>query len=210
MSKKTKTKGYNYYKEFTNVSGLVVESSHLLNDILHDFDIKNLEQQLIQMHNIERNADEKKYEMMNFLFRDFLPPIERDDIIALANALDTIIDLIEDILIYIDMYQVPAITPEMLEFTDLIVKCGETLQEAIKDLKNFKKPKALHEAIILINRYENQGDDLYTQSVKKLFIARKDPLDTVALIRIYDYFEKSCDSFEDAADIISSIILKNS
>jgi len=210
MSKKMKTKRYNYYKEFISVSNLIVEASHFLNEIMNDYDVNDLEQKLIQLHKIERNADEQKYEMMNNLYRDFLPPIERDDIIDLANALDTIIDLIEDILIYIDMYQVPAITGEMLEFTELIEKCAEKLQEAIKDLKNFKKPKALHEAIILINRYENLGDDLYTKSVKKLFVARKDALDTIALIRIYDYFEKSCDSFEEAADIISSIILKNS
>ncbi|KNZ41260.1 DUF47 domain-containing protein [Acetobacterium bakii] len=210
MAKKTKTKGYNYYKEFIIVSDLILDASHLLNEVLNDYDLSQLDEKLIELHKIERNADEQRYVMMNFLFSDFLPPIEREDIIALSCALDTIIDLIEDILIYMDMYQISAIAPEMLSFVELIEKSAAELHKAVKDLKNFKKPKALHEAIILINRYENLGDDLYTKSVKKLFIERKDPLDTVSLIRIYDYFEKSCDSFEDAADIISGIILKNS
>ena len=210
MSKKSKTKGYNYYKEFTVVANLIMKASELLNETLQDFNVKDLEKRLVKLHEIERNADEQKYEMMSYMYSDFLPPIERADIIDLACALDTIIDLMEDILKYIDMYQVPKITPEMLEFMKIIAKSSEKIQEAIKDLKNFKKPKVLNEAIIAINRYENEGDDLYVKSIKKLFIERKDPLETVALTRIYDYFAKSCDSFEDAADIISSIILKNS
>jgi hypothetical protein len=210
MPKKSKAKGYNYYKEFTVVANLIVKASHLLDETLNDFDVDELEKKLIKLHEIERSADVQKYEMMSYMYSDFLPPIERADIIDLACSLDTIIDLIEDILKYIDMYQVPKITPEMLDFMKLINQSSEKLLEAIKDLKNFKKPKLLNEAIIAINRYENEGDDLYVSSIKKLFTERKDPLETVALTRIYDYFEKSCDSFEDAADIISSIILKNS
>ncbi len=84
------------------------------------------------------------------------------------------------------------------------------LQEAIKELKNFKKPKALNEAIIKIYHFENFGDDLYVQSVKKTLYRKKDLIETITSIRIYDYFEKICDSFEDSADILSGIILKNS
>lgn len=210
MSKQNKTKGYNYYKEFLIVSNLIVKASHKLNEILNDYDVNDLDEKLIKLHEIERAADEQKYVMMSFMYKDFLPPIEREDIIDLAGALDTIVDLIEDILRYLDMFQVPNITPEMLEFMDLIEKSAGKLHEAIKDLKNFKKPKAIHEAIIAINRYENLGDELYLKSVRKLFIEKKEPLETIALTRIYDYFEESCDSFEDAADIISRIILKNS
>lgn len=210
MSKKNKIKGYNYYKEFMIVSNLIVKASHLLNEILNDYDVKSLDEKLIKLHEIERTADERKYQMMNFMYSDFLPPIEREDIIQLAGALDTSIDLIEDILRYLDMFQVQKITPEMLEFMEVIEKCAVTLHEAIKDLRNFKKPKEINEAIIEINRLENLGDDLYVKSVKKLFIDQKDPLETIAMIRLYDYFEESCDSFEDAAHIISSIILKNS
>ncbi|MBC3797275.1 DUF47 domain-containing protein [Acetobacterium tundrae] len=213
MAKKGKTKGYNYYKEFMVVSNLIVKASNMLNEILHDHDLKNTDKKLAKLHEIERSADEQKHAMMNYLFSDFLPPIEREDIIDLASALDTVIDMIEDILRYIDMFQVPEITPEMLEFMEIIEKSALKMHDAVKELKNFKKPKALQETIIEINRYENLGDELYLESVKKLYIEKNDslnPLDTVALIRIYDYFEKSCDSFEEAAEIISRIILKNS
>ncbi|KAF5088720.1 hypothetical protein DSECCO2_34070 [anaerobic digester metagenome] len=210
MSKKVKTKGYNYYKEFIAVSNLIVKASEMLNETLQDYDLKSLEKKLVKLHEVERTADNLKYEMMEFMYSDFLPPIEREDIINLACALDTIIDLIEDILKYLDMFQIGKITPEMFKFMDLIVRSATCLHEAIKELKSFKKPKALNEAIIAINRLENEGDDLYVHSVRQLFIDKRNHIETIALIRIYDYFEESCDSFEDAADIISSIILKNS
>ncbi len=110
----------------------------------------------------------------------------------------------------VEVVQIEKITPEMIKFMDLIQRSATCLHEAIKELKSFKKPKALNEAIIAINRLENEGDELYVQAVKQLFTDKRDHIETIALIRIYDYFEESCDSFEDAADIISSIILKNS
>ncbi len=80
MSKKVKTKGYNYYKEFIAVSNLIVKASQMLNDTLQDFDLKSLEKKLVKLNEVERTADNLKYEMMEFMYSDFLPPIEREDI----------------------------------------------------------------------------------------------------------------------------------
>ncbi|HRM38215.1 MAG TPA: DUF47 family protein, partial [Trichococcus flocculiformis] len=112
--------------------------------------------------------------------------------------------------IHIDIYQIKEITPEMLKFMDIIEKSALSLDEAINDLKNFKKSKVIKDAIIAINRLEKRGDSLYTRSVKKLFVEQKDALATMATTNIYDRFERATDSFEAAANVIETIVLKNS
>jgi len=210
MLKRKKTKEYSYYQEFIEVSAMAVSAAKLMTSILNDYNLENLEARLKELHEIEHAADQKKHKMMSYLYSDFLPPLEREDIIDLAGELDTTIDTIEDTLIHIDIYQIQEITPAMLKFMEIIEKSALSLDEAINDLKNFKKSKIIKEAIITINRFEKQGDALYTRSVKKLFVEQKDALTTMATTNIYDRFERATDSFEAAADVIERIVLKNS
>lgn len=210
MLKRKKTKEYSYYQEFIEVSAMAVSAAKLMTSILNDYNLETLEVRLKKLHEIEHAADQKKHKMMSYLYSDFLPPLEREDIIDLAGELDTTIDTIEDTLIHIDIYQIQEITPAMLKFMEIIEKSALSLDEAINDLKNFKKSKVIKEAIITINRFEKQGDALYTRSVKKLFVEQKDALTTMATTNIYDRFERATDSFEAAADVIERIVLKNS
>lgn len=210
MLKRKKTKEYSYYQEFIEVSAMAVSAAKLMTSILDDYNLETLETRLKELHEIEHAADQKKHNMMSYLYSDFLPPLEREDIIDLAGELDTTIDTIEDTLIHIDIYQVQEITPAMLKFMEIIEKSAMSLDEAINDLKNFKKSKVIKEAIITINRLEKQGDSLYTRSVKKLFVEQQDALTTMATTNIYDRFELATDSFEAAADVIERIVLKNS
>lgn len=210
MLKRKKTKEYSYYQEFIEVSAMGVAAAKLMTSILNDYNLETLEARLKELHEIEHAADQKKHEMMSYLYSDFLPPLEREDIINLAGELDTTIDTIEDTLIHIDIYQIKEITPEMLKFMDIIEKSALSLDEAINDLKNFKKSKVIKDAIIAINRLEKRGDSLYTRSVKKIFVEQKDALATMATTNIYDRFERATDSFEAAANVIETIVLKNS
>jgi len=160
MLKRKNTKEYSYYQAFIEVSALAVSAAKMVTGILTAYDLETLEDRLKELHEIEHAADQKKHKMMSYLYSDFLPPLEREDIIDLAGELDTTIDTIEDALINIDIYQIKEITPEMIKFMQLVEKSALSLDEAINDLKNFKKSKVIKEAIIAINRLEKQGDAL--------------------------------------------------
>lgn len=207
---KKKKEEYEYFKAFEEISLLVIQSAELLSSILKDYQLETLESKLAEMHEIEHTADEKKHHMMRYLYQDFLPPIERDDIIELAHALDTTLDMVEDVLIRMDMYQIEKVQPEMLEFMGLVEQAAHKLHEIMKNLRNFKKSNLSLKATVEMNNIEEQGDVLYHRAIKKLHMGKGDLLEIFAYSKIYDTFEKSCDAFEEVADIVEAVILKNS
>lgn len=206
---KRKKEEYNYFSAFEEISLLIIDAANFLSDNIKDYQLKDLEEKLEKIHQIEQEADKKKHDMMSYLYQDFLPPIEREDIIQLAHGMDTVLDNIEDVLIRMDMYQVEGITPEMLKLMRIVKKASHKLSEMIKELKDFKKSKQLASIFVEINQLEEQADVVYQNATKNLFINKENLFESLVYSKIYDAFEKSCDSFESVAKIVESIILKN-
>lgn len=209
MFKKDKSE-YNYYHAFDEIAGLIVEVAEMLNEILKNYELPTLEEKLKEMHKIERDADNRKKQMMAYLYKDFLPPIEREDIIEMAHELDTVLDNIEDILIQMNMYQIQDVEPNMLKFGELINSSAHKLADITKVLSNFKNPEkilALTEEIINI---ESEADLIYYEAIKNLHVGAADPYKSYRYSKIYDVFELSADSFEEITNVVEAIILKNS
>lgn len=203
-------KNYNYFDEFAKQSSLSLKSAEMLHDVIKNFKKTNMEEKKKKMHEIEHAGDVVKHDMMSYLLKDFLPPIEREDIISLAQNIDTLTDTVEDIVIRLDMYNVVDIRPEILKFTELLVRCLMSVHKTVTEFKNFKKSSVLQQEIIAINHLEEEGDRLYASSVKNLFKTSKDPVTLMIWNDIMSCFELCYDACENVADDIESIILKNS
>ncbi len=207
MSKKNE---YNYFDAFAKLSKFSTDLAVSLHDILSNFDPKHISEKVTEAHQIEHNADLAKHEIMNRLVKEFLPPIEREDITTLTQEIDDVTDSVEDVLIYIDMFNIQTIRPEILKFTKLIVDCCKVMDEALEEFKSFKSSKKLRDRIIEINRLEEDGDALYVDSMRNLYHTSKDPIELMCWTEILHRLEKCCDNCEDVADILESIVMKNS
>lgn len=203
-------KDYNYYDKFVELVGYCCQSAELLNNSLTNFDAKTIENKLQEMHNIEHVADLAKHELMERLAEEFIAPLEREDIVKLSQEIDDITDAIEDVLIKINMYNVQAIRPEVFEFSKLITLCCNSLKVALEEFHNYKKSSTLKAKLIEVNDLEEQGDALYYNTVYKLYRNGETPTDLLIWTEIYDLLEKCCDACEEAADIIESVVMKNS
>lgn len=91
----------------------------------------------------------------------------------------------------------------------ILSKSTNKVYEAVFDLKNFKKPKNIMELCIEINTLENEGDVALRQGLANLFESQRDPIDIIKRKEIYENLENAIDSCEDVANIMESIILKN-
>lgn len=203
-------KEYNYFEAFITLSKFSLESAEILDKTLKSYKSSQSEQKLREMHNIEHSADIAKHDMLNRLVKEFLPPIEREDIISLSQKIDDVTDAVEDVLIYVDIFNVQKIRPEIHKFTELIVECCKSMNEALLEFQNFKKSKKLHSLIIEINRLEEEGDALYINGVRNLYKTSKDPLEIMIWTDIYRSLEKCCDACEDVANDIENVVMKNS
>ena len=191
MSKKSDSY---YFQNFIECVQCGCEAAKMLEDNLMNFDTGLLQDKLDELHKIEHDADKKKHEMMGVLVK---------------ASIDEVTDKIEDVLIRIYINNVHTIKPEAVEFTKVIIRCCNALKEVMEEFADFKKSKTLHGLIIEINALEEEGDRMFIDSMRKLHTEVKDPIEIIAWREIYVYLEKCCDACEHVADIVESVIMKN-
>jgi predicted phosphate transport protein (TIGR00153 family) len=206
MSKKRDAK---YFEAFSDAAGYALDAAHYLCDTLQNFDPSEIEDKLVEIHKIEHDGDIARHTMIKLLSREFIAPIEREDIMELSSELDNVIDKTEDVVIRLHIFNIEKIRPEAIEFADVIVKCITAVKDAIDEFQNFKKSKILLEKIIQINHYEDEADALYHRAVRNLFVNEKNPISVAAWNQTYAYMENVCDACENVADIIENIVMKN-
>ncbi|MEG2634336.1 MAG: DUF47 family protein, partial [Oscillospiraceae bacterium] len=166
---------FNYFDCFLQIAQSATSSAHYLNDAFMNFDVTSVSSHVEAMHKIENDADTLKHELTRRLARDFITPIELEDIAALAQELDNIVDAIEDVMRRVYMFNVPTLRKEAIDFTDLIVRCCEAFEKVVCEFRNFKKSKTMSSYIIEVNTLESTGDKLHAESIRRLFTENAEP-----------------------------------
>ena len=84
------------------------------------------------------------------------------------------------------------------------------VKELLEEFADFKRSKKLKEQIIRINDLEEESDRLFMSSMRDLHTQSTDPLRIIAWREIYGYLEYCADACEHAADVVESVVMKNS
>ena len=207
---KKKSKNFDYFDSFVRMVEYSCKAALLLQQVVKNYDPYKIKEQMIEMHEIEHGGDISKHEMMNALVKEFITPIGREDITGIGQQIDEVTDTVEDVLMRLYMFNIQTIRPEAIEFVDVIVECCNALKKALQDFHNFKKSPTVKENIIQINCLEEDGDKLYTEAVRNLHTTSKDPIEIMVWSETFDRLERCCDACEDVANLMESVILKNS
>lgn len=211
-----KNKGYDFFGMFIQASRYSEQAISFLSDILDHYSPDEIKNKINEMHKIEQSADTAKHEMQSALAKAFITPIEREDILLLAQKLDDVTDAIEDVLLRLYMYHVTAIRPEMKEFIPVITGCCHALTKVMSELSQFKKVQkdlngsTLTQTIIEVNRLEEEGDRIYLEVMRKLFMSENNPVELFIWGEIFERLEKCSDACERVANQVDSIVMKNS
>lgn len=199
-----------YYDTFVELVEYSCKAADLLNQIVNNFNAGQLLNKVKEMHNIEHAADEARHVMTKKLLKEFITPIDREDIMGLANSIDNLTDAIEDVVLRMYMYNITSIRPYALKITSIIVKCCNSLKVAMSEFHNFRKSKTLHELIIDVNKLEEDGDKLYAEAMRDLYVNCNDFKEVSAWESTFHFLEKCCDTCEDVSNAIEDVIMKNS
>ncbi len=199
-----------YFNTFTACAEDACRAAQLLKSVLENFKPEELEAQLEKLHEIEHSADEKKHDIMDHLAKEFIPPIEREDIVSLSQNIDNVTDKVEDILLRVYMNNVSRIGEDALAMMDVVVQCCEAVRELLQEFADFKRSKNLKKVIIRINDLEEAEDKLFMTSMRKLYTESEDPIHIIAWREIYIYLERCADACEHVADVVESVVMKNS
>lgn len=201
---------FNFFTEFEKLADLACQAAQMLSKSLENFNGKSLEERVKEIHLIENAADRQKYEIVNRLAKEFITPIEREDILDITDKLDDLVDYIEDVLITMYMYNINSLKKEIFLFTDVINKCCYAIKDIFAEFAHFRKSAKISDLIIAVNRLEEEADKIYMSSVKTLFATSNDAIEIMKWREIFNRAEKCCDASEHIANSIEGIVMKNS
>ena len=200
----------NYFDSFVENSEYALKASEILKDFVYNFD-KNKSSEIVEkVHFLEHEADGKQHTILNYLITDFLPPIDREDIIRISHRIDDIVDNIDELVININILDVDYLRDDIKEFIDLLGECCIKVNNMLVIFKNLKKYKEIKDLVILVNRLEEKGDLLYQNAIKNLYKNEKNPIEVIKWTTLYNCLEECFDSCENVADSIEEILMKNS
>lgn len=164
-----------------------------------------------QLHDAEHAADDLNHQIINRMNQSFITPFDREDLGELASALDNCMDLMDeagDLIVLYGIHDLPESIASLLsEQVSVLARCSEQTATNIGQLKN---PLSLKDYWVEINRLENEGDRAYRHTLTTLFDSGLDPVTIIKLKDIITILEKCADAFEDLANTIETIAVKES
>ena len=196
-----------FFDLFEAAGANLVDCTQCLRDLLDDFE--RLPEHARRLRELEHRGDEITHEVMNVLRKTFIPPLERDDIVALAEALDDVVDDLEEGVARMVMYKVGAPTTTVRELARVLTLQAEVVRSALPHLRRKEEMPQLLPAAVEVNRLENDADHILRQGLEELF---EDPTDVYHVIKwreIYEYIEAATDHAEDIGNVLEGIVLRH-
>jgi len=152
----------------------------------------------------ETKADELRLSLINELNAFFVTPLDREDIFALSRAVDDIIDYAQTTVEEMLIYEVKP-TPDIQRMVDALLEATKNINLAIQNLK--KGPQVVLQYVIKAKKEENHIEHLYHAALVNLF-KDKDTIYILKMRELYRHLSNSADRCDEAANIISDIVIK--
>lgn len=213
-----KAKEENYFDLFIGGMGYTCDVAAAVLNLLKNYTPKDLKEKIKKIHAIEHEGDGHFHRLYEQIMKSFMTPIEREDILEIAQRIDNITDMVEDVANRFYMFDIKEVRQDVIPFMERIVTCCDVTMETVKEFKNFSKAKSsIKTKITQVNDLEEEGDDFYVAAVRGLFTSEPnslappcaDPVDVWKWREIYHKMELCFDACEDLVDAMEGVIIKN-
>ena len=194
-----------FYDLFSTSAHHLVDGASLLSEMMTDG--ADHEDVARRMREAEHAADETTHEIVRKVNSSFVTPFDREDIYALASGLDDVMDMLDEVVDLVLLYQVAHLPSEIFSQVEVIQRCAELTAEAMPRLRSMAD---LEEYWIEINRLENAGDKTNRRTLAKLFSGDFKAIEVLKLKDIVASLEGAIDAFEKVANIVEQISVKES
>jgi len=194
-----------FYDLFTRAAQHLVLGAALLAEMLSE--TADHQDVARRMREAEHIADETTHELIRKVNTTFVTPFDREDIYALGSGLDDVMDMMDEVVDLILLYEVKVLPPELSTQVEVLQRCAELTAAA---MPNLQAMQSLEEYWIEINRLENAGDKNHRRTLAKLFSGEFKTIEVLKLKDIVESLEEAIDAFEKVANIVEQIAVKES
>ena len=193
-----------FFRMFSAMSDNLIAGARALVDLFSDY--QDVEKKIDEIHRLEHAGDELTHAILTKLNQTFITPFDREDIHQLASKLDDVLDFIYASAARIAMYRITAPPPAAAELAKIILKQTQELQKAVSLMQ---KNGNILAHCVEINRLENEADLVSQQAIARLFESEKDPINLIKIKELLEFLERATDRAEDVANVLETVVLKN-
>ncbi|MBM3448717.1 MAG: DUF47 domain-containing protein [Bacteroidetes bacterium] len=199
-----------FFDLFAEDTSNLVEQAKVFHQMFQMRDQEQVAAAIRTIRDLEHKGDEITHRIFMELSENFITPFDREDIHALATSIDDIADFINGCASRIQLYNVKEFSKTMELMSEVLLKQVMEIDVAVRDMRQMKNAQRVREAIVRINSLENHADDLFDDSIARLFAEAIDPLELIKTKEVLSSLETATDKCEDVANVLESILVKNS
>ena len=194
-----------FFDLFEEASGNIQRGAELLEEMVRGFpETAHLGREILLA---EQEGDRITHDIYSRLNQTFVTPIDREDILELASALDDVIDLTEEAADYLILYKVEAPMAQAERLATILRDACRQIAAAMPRLRAFED---ISHYTVEIHRLENDGDRAVREAMASLFDTGVDPMVVIRWKDIFERLEGAIDAAEKVADVLETIVIKNS
>ncbi|MGH8998835.1 MAG: DUF47 domain-containing protein [Acidimicrobiia bacterium] len=194
-----------FFPLFDQAAENLAESARLLRDLLDDFE--DVHAKHARISDCERRGDELTRTILRRLDSSFVTPFDREDIHALTEQIDDVVDDIQAVSELLLLHDVDEPLTEVRELTDVLVKAADANVALIGKLSRLR---GIETELESVDRLESEADRIYRRSVAHLFSGDFNAFDVLRWKDIVEAIEGSVNGLESISDIVEGIALKHS
>src|SRR5215210_6459030 len=195
-----------FFDLFEEAGGNILRAADLLDRMLRNFPEKggDLARDILIC---EQEGDRITHDVIRRLNETFVTPIDREDIYALASALDDVVDYTEEVADYLGLYKIEAPFEQAQQLAHVLYQAARQISEAMPKLRDFGD---ISHYTVEVNRLENGGDRIVREAMASLFDNGIDPMVVIRWKDIFERLEEAIDACEHVANVLEGIVIKNS
>ncbi len=161
-----------------------------------------------QLRSVEKDADEVRRMLIDELNRNFITPLDREDIFALSRAVDDVVDYADTTVDEMVLLGIEP-TPFLERMASLLTDASAEIHKGVLRLQD--RPSVANEHAMRAKALENRVERVYREAIADLFSGPRDLDHVVEMLKlreIYRHLSNAADRGDEAANVIADIVVK--
>jgi predicted phosphate transport protein (TIGR00153 family) len=193
-----------FFADFIELAGGIRTGAHVLKDILSTNPPAS--DRVAEIKKLEHTCDKSTRGIIDRLNRTFVTPLDREDIHALAIALDDVMDAIDAAAAVVKLYRIDTMRHGARRLAEIIADSVDLIHEAVSALGG---RDGVLELAARVNQLEHEADRVHQDAIVALFDEERDPIAVIKWKEILDFLEAATDRCEDVGNLLEGVVVKH-
>ena len=193
-----------FFVLFTQSASNMLQGVIGLRDLVENFN--DLPERHQRIKDCERRGDEFTRQILRNLDTTFVTPFDREDIHALAEQLDDVVDDVYHVSEVMSLIPLKEVLPEFRQQVGVLARMADKTVELVDRLSDMKGLRPLLDEV---DALESEGDAIYRSALARLFSGEFEALEVLKWKDLVEAAEEAIDKLEDLSDTIASILVKH-